>query len=279
MRVLPVLFLVLLLLSLPPVAAWRGSGTRSQIDISGANSFTLRIGKLTMTNVSNLFEMLFGTIKTKNVTMENLVIEVPQGDGTLRIEVGSATTPYAVMKVSMLQVLGLAITHLSDLIPLLLGKSVTWTDVTIVASSMKAQNLLLSNQLMYVRSPDNLKDIYIEADRMTVSSLSVEKVVRESDGRPSFLTLTSGMVMENFLQKTPPPCMCISASRASSSGQTELRAVSIFSPTVSMASMEITDRPHKVKASGVELQSPEIWATHLELSSLELEGMHIWPCN
>jgi len=277
MRVLPVLFLVLLLLSLPPVAAWGGSGTRSQSDVSGTNSFTLRIGKLTMTNVSNLFELLFGTIKTKDVTMQNLVIEVPQGDGTLRIEVESVTTPYAVMKVSMLQVLGLSITHLSDLIPLLLGKSVTWTDVTIVANSMEAQNLLLLNQLMYVGSPDSSKDLYIEADRMTVSSLSVEKVVKES-GRLSFLTLTSGMVMESFLEKTPPPCMCITASKASSPGTTELKAVSIFSPRVSMTSMEITDKPHKVKARGAELQSPEIWATYLELSSLSMEGIYIWPC-
>jgi hypothetical protein len=276
MRVLPVLFLVLLLLSLPPVAAW-GGGTRSQSDVSGTNSFTLRIGKLTMTNVSNLFEMLFGTIKSKDVTMENLVIEVPQGEGTLRIEVGYVTTPYAVMKVSMLQVLGLAITHLSDLIPLLLGKSVTWTDVTIVANSMEAQNLLLLNQLMYVGSPDNSRDVYIEADRMTVSSLSVEKVVKEN-GRLSFLTLSSGMAMENFLQKTPPPCMCISAPRASCPGEAEFRAVSIFSPRVWMNSMEITDKPHKVKASGVELQSPEIWATSLELSSLSMEGIHIWSC-
>jgi hypothetical protein len=232
-----------------------------------------------MTNVSNLFELLFGTIKTKDVTMQNLVIEVPQGDGTLRIEVESVTTPYAVMKVSMLQVLGLSITHLSDLIPLLLGKSVTWTDVTIVANSMEAQNLLLLNQLMYVGSPDSSKDLYIEADRMTVSSLSVEKVVKES-GRLSFLTLTSGMVMESFLEKTPPSlCRCTSASRASCPGQAELKAVSIFSPRVWMNSMEITDKPHKVKASGVELQSPKIWATYLELSSLKLEGeIYIWPC-
>jgi hypothetical protein len=279
MRVLPVLLLVFLLLSLPPVAAWGGSGTRTRSGVSGGNSFTLRIGKLTMTNVSNLFEMLFGTIKSKNVTMENLVIEVPQGEGTLRIEVGSATSPYAVMKVSILQVLGLAITHLSDLIPLLLGKSVTWTDVTIVANSMQAENLLISNQLMYVRSPDSSRDAYIEADRMTVSSLSVEKVVKESDGRLSFLTLSSGMVMENFLQKTPPPrCMCTSASRASCPGQAELRAVSIFSPRVWMNSMEITDRPHKVRARGVELQSPEIWATYLDLSSLDLENMKVFPC-
>jgi len=277
MRVLPVLFLVLLLLSLSPVAAWGGSSTRTRSGVIVGNSFTLRIGKLTMTNVSNLFEMLFGTIKTKDVTMENLVIEVPQGEGTLRIEVGYVTTPYAVMKVSMLQVLGLAITHLSDLIPLLLGKSVTWTDVTIVANSMWAQNLLLLNQLMYVGSPDSSRDVYIEADRMTVSSLSVEKVVKEN-GRLSFLTLSSGMVMENFLQKTPPPCMCISAPVASCPGQAELKAVSIFSPSVSMAFMEITDKPHKVRATGVELQSPEIWVTYLDLSTLDLENMKVRPC-
>jgi len=271
-RTLLALSLVLLLLSLPPVAARGGSGTRS----CGGNSFTLRIGVLTMTNASGLFEMLFGIIKSKDVTMENLVMEIPQGDGTLRIEVGHVTTPYAVMKVSTLQVLGLAITHLSDLIPLLLGKSVTWTNVTIVANSMQAQNLLLLDQLMCAGSPDGSRDVYIGADGMTVSSLSVEKVVKENN-RLSFSAVSGGMVMENFLQRTPPPCMCITASKASSP-ETELRAVSIFSPRVWMASMQITDRPHKVRAGGVELSSPEIWATYLDLSSLELENMRVFPC-
>lgn len=265
----PLLALLLLCATLSPVSGGPSRG-------SSGNSFTLHIGRLSMRNVSNLLELLLGRIKTADVVMENLVIEVPQRGGTLNIAVERATAPYAEMKVSLLQVLALSITHLSDLIPLLLGKTVVWEDVTIVASYLYGEDLQLSNQRMWVGEPWGSK---ITAENMSLSSLLVKDTLKENSSDPKrFAIESSGVVMDNFEQSMDG--RRIIAPKAVSPGRLYMEATSVFSPRVSMSVMEITEQtrsaPHRVRASSVVMEEPVIWAVSMDLSSLEFpNGMVI----
>ncbi len=99
-------------------------------------TFTVRADRMTFRCASTLLELLAGKIVAEDVSMENLAVE-----GTMRITAASAGSPRVVMKVSTLEVLGMAIEHFEDLVPLLLGKTVTWEDVKIRARSMAADSM------------------------------------------------------------------------------------------------------------------------------------------
>lgn len=232
-----------------------------QATASPGNSFTLRIGKLSMRNVSNLLELLGGKIKTRDVVMENLLIEIPQSGGTLKIFVPEVKASYAVMEVSLLQVLGLSITHLCDLVPLLLGKAVTWKNVTITAGYMYAESLQLKNQRIWAgRGGDGFE---LTADKMFAPSLSIDDTL----GDNRFVISVPQTEMENMEQEMGEGVYLIAPKLTGSS--LKMETVSVFSSSCSMVSMEVTEKtrtaPHRVVAKGVVMEN-------LAMRFLKMEG-------
>ena len=103
---------------------------------SPEETFTLHADKMSFRCTSSLGELLVGKIRAEDVVIENLTIY----DGYTTFS-SHAEIPESVMHITLLQVLGLTITHFEDLIPLLLGKTVEWEDVTIEVKRMEASSV------------------------------------------------------------------------------------------------------------------------------------------
>ena len=116
--------------------------SHEKLHIEPENTFIVRADKMAFSCTSNLVELLLGIIKVKNLSAENLEIEIPGNDYKQFIRADLVTTPKGEMKVTTIEVLGIAITHLEDLVPLLLGKTVEWENVKIDAESMYAEDLV-----------------------------------------------------------------------------------------------------------------------------------------
>ena len=116
--------------------------SHEKLYIEPENTFIIRANKMAFSCTSNLVELLLGIVKFKNLSAENLEIEIPGNDYKQFIRADLVTTPKGEMKVTTIEVLGMTITHLKDLVPLLLGKTVEWENVKIDAESMYAEDLV-----------------------------------------------------------------------------------------------------------------------------------------
>jgi hypothetical protein len=106
-------------------------------DPDPGRTFTIEADRITMRCTSSLLELLIGDIEAENVTMEN--VTVSYGSRTMSFPWGHTDTME--VHVTFLSVLWVAITNLQDLIPLLLGKTVTLEKVRMEAYSSSMSSL------------------------------------------------------------------------------------------------------------------------------------------